>query len=341
MGKRRIIEADLRPSTFDLNNIFVIGKDINKAATLLEAGELVAIPTETVYGLAANALNETAVVKIFEAKNRPFFDPLIVHLAQIEQIPHYTQNIPEKAHLLARHFMPGPLTLLLEKTERISDLVTAGSPLVAIRIPRHLLSRELLGRLSFPLAAPSANPFGYISPTTAQHVEQQLGDIIPYILDGGPCEVGLESTIVGFQKEQVVVFRKGGIPVEAIEQIVGKVIVQTHSSSNPNSPGRLESHYAPATPIILGDIPELVRVYAGKKIGIISFQEPFPNLQVAAKVILSEQGDFSEAARNLFSGMRRLDEQSLDVIIAGWAPEEHLGRAINDRLSRAAAKRSH
>ncbi len=330
---------DLRPST--LKTLFVIGTDIYKATQLLESGELVAIPTETVYGLAANALNESAVVKIFEVKNRPFFDPLIIHLASVDQISDYTRNIPEKAHLLARHFMPGPLTLLLKKKDIIPDLVTAGSPLVAIRIPRHPVSQALLEQLSFPLAAPSANPFGYISPTTAQHVEQQLGELIPYILEGGPCEVGLESTIVGFEDEQVVVFRKGGIPIEAIESVAGQAIVQTHSSSNPSSPGRLESHYAPATPIVLGDIPELYKSYVGKKIGIISFQNPYPNLAVSARVILSERGDYSEAAKNLFSGMRWLDEQSLDVIIANWAPEEHLGRAINDRLSRAAAKRSH
>lgn len=318
----------------------MIGKDINKAAALLEAGELVAIPTETVYGLAANALNESAVVKIFEAKNRPFFDPLIVHLANIEQIPLFTQNMPEKARELARHFMPGPLTLLLEKNDRVPDLVTAGSPLVAIRIPRHPLSLELLANLSFPLAAPSANPFGYISPTTAQHVDQQLGELIPYILEGGPCEIGLESTIVGFQENEVVVHRKGGIPVEAIESIIGKVSVQTHSTSNPNSPGRLESHYAPATPIFLGDIRTLLKAYAGKKVGIISFQDPYQDLEVTARVVLSEKGDFNEAARNLFSGMRWLDGQALDVILASWAPEKHLGRAINDRLGRAAAKRS-
>ncbi len=317
----------------------MIGIDINKAAGLLEAGELVAIPTETVYGLAANALDEKAVVKIFEVKNRPFFDPLIIHLAKVAQIERYTLPLPEKAQVLARHFLPGPLTLLLEKKDVIPDLVTAGSPLVAVRIPRHPLSQELLSRLSFPLAAPSANPFGYISPTTAQHVERQLGSLIPYILDGGPCQVGLESTIVGFQEQKVTVFRQGGIAVEEIEALIGPVMVQTHSSSNPHSPGLLESHYAPATPILLGNLADLAKAFEGKKIGLISFKKAYPEIEAHARVVLSAQGDFKEAARNLFSGMRRLDEEKLDVILAEWVPDKDLGRAINDRLSRAAAKR--
>lgn len=317
----------------------MIGTDITKAVQLLKKGELVAIPTETVYGLAANALNESAVVKIFEVKNRPFFDPLIIHLPRFEEVERYTRNIPAQAYRLAQQFMPGPLTLLLERNERIPDLVTAGSPLVAVRIPRHPLTQALLQQIDFPLAAPSANPFGYISPTTAQHVERQLGASIPYILDGGPCEVGLESTIAGFEGERVKVYRKGGIAVEDIEKEVGEVLMQTHSTSNPNAPGRLESHYAPRTPIVIGDIPSLADHFSGKKIGLISFQKTYSEVKAAERIVLSRTGDFKEAARRLFSGMRWLDEQQLDLILAEWAPEEHLGRAINDRLSRAAAKR--
>jgi len=317
----------------------LIGTDITKAVQLLKKGELVAIPTETVYGLAANALNESAVVKIFEVKNRPFFDPLIIHLPRFEEVERYTRNIPAQAYRLAQQFMPGPLTLLLERNERIPDLVTAGSPLVAVRIPRHPLTQALLQQIDFPLAAPSANPFGYISPTTAQHVERQLGASIPYILDGGPCEVGLESTIAGFEGERVKVYRKGGIAVEDIEKEVGEVLMQTHSTSNPNAPGRLESHYAPRTPIVIGDIPSLADHFSGKKIGLISFQKTYSEVKAAERIVLSRTGDFKEAARRLFSGMRWLDEQQLDLILAEWAPEEHLGRAINDRLSRAAAKR--
>ncbi len=316
-----------------------IGTDVNKAADLLKKGSLVAIPTETVYGLAANALNKDAVINIFEVKKRPFFDPLIVHLAGIDQIEDYTKHFPAKAQLLARELMPGPLTLLLEKNNKISDLLTAGSPLVAIRIPSHPLCQKLLKKLPFPLAAPSANPFGYISPTTASHVEQQLGEDIPYILNGGPCQVGLESTIVGFEENDLIVYRKGGIAVEEIELIGGNVIVQTHSTSNPNSPGRLESHYAPKTPILIGNILQLSQLQDQKKIGIISFRNDYKEIPAAARITLSPSGDFKEAAQNLFSGMRWLDQQSLDVILTEWVPDEHLGRAINDRLSRAAAKR--
>lgn len=223
----------------------MIGTDVDQAVALLEAEEVVAIPTETVYGLAGNAFSVKAVSGIFEAKNRPSFDPLIVHVADKNSIKEVVQNIPKELDTLSRHFMPGPLTLLLPKNEKISDLVTAGSPLVAIRIPQHPLAKALLQRLSFPLCAPSANPFGYISPTHAEHVEAQLGEKIPYILDGGACEVGVESTIVGMEEGKVTIFRKGGIPVEALEALIGPVQVKTHSSSNPKAPGMLKSHYAP------------------------------------------------------------------------------------------------
>ncbi len=312
----------------------MIGTEIDIAARLLQAGELVGIPTETVYGLAGNALNEAAVAKIFVVKNRPRFDPLIVHTSSIALMETLVLEIPAKARLLAATFMPGPLTLLLPKKEWIPDLVTAGSPLVAVRIPKHPMALVLLQKLDFPIAAPSANPFGYISPTTAQHVAQQLGNKIPYILDGGACTVGLESTIVGFEKEEVIIFRKGGIPVEAIEKIIGSVTVQAHSSSQPQAPGMLQSHYAPRIPLILGDIKHLIAQHQGKKIGIIAFQQDFSSAYPA--VILSPSGNFEEAARRLFAGMRYLDSLPLDLILAELVPEEDLGRAINDRLRRAA-----
>ena len=207
----------------------MIGNDLAQAKQLLAAGQLVAIPTETVYGLAGNALDEQAVLEIFRVKNRPAFDPLIVHTDSFERIADFVREIPEKALLLAQHLMPGALTLLLPKSDLIPDLVTSGLDRVAVRIPNHSLTRSLLSGLSFPLAAPSANPFGYISPTTAQHVEQQLGNQIPYILDGGPCEVGLESTIVGFENDEPIIYRKGGLAIETIERLVGTVRVQAHS----------------------------------------------------------------------------------------------------------------
>ena len=188
----------------------MIGTALSTAIELLRRDEVVAIPTETVYGLAGNALYPKAIASIFEIKNRPRFDPLIVHASSVERLSQYANAFPEAARRLADQFMPGPLTLLLDKAAIIPDLVTAGSPRVALRVPNHPLTLSLLQQLDFPLAAPSANPFGYISPTTAQHVADQLGSQIPYILDGGPCQVGVESTIVGFEDGQAVVYRKGG-----------------------------------------------------------------------------------------------------------------------------------
>lgn len=315
----------------------VIGTDLDVAVELLKQNQLVAIPTETVYGLAGNALHDKAVAQIFAVKNRPSFDPLIVHTSNLERLQSFVLNFPEKAKILAEAFLPGPLTLLLPKKDFIPDIVTAGSPLVALRIPNHPLTLKLLEMLDFPLAAPSANPFGYISPTTAQHVAQQLDNQIPYILDGGACTVGLESTIVGFE-EDVIVYRKGGISIESIEKWVGKVRVQPHSSSNPQAPGMLKSHYAPRVPLVLGNIEALLQQYEGKKIGILSFNKTFSASLPYNPITLSPSGDFAEAARNLFAGMRYLDSLDLDVIVAELLPEEGLGRAINDRLRRAAAR---
>jgi len=316
-----------------------IGTDIAHAIALLQQGKLVAIPTETVYGLAGNALNEATVAAIFEAKNRPTFDPLIIHIADWRHAERWVLDIPEKAEALAKAFLPGPLTLLLPKRPIISDLVTAGSPFVAIRVPAHPMARKVLEALDFPLAAPSANPFGYISPTTAAHVAQQLGGKIPYILDGGPCQVGLESTIVGFEGDGPVVLRKGGISIEAIEAVIGPVTVQEHSSSKPSAPGMLLSHYAPGTPLVLGNLQELAAQYPGAKIGVLAFRQPLSGLPTEQQIVLSAKGDFAEAAQHLFAGLRYLDGLKLDVILAELLPEAQLGRAINDRLRRAAAKR--
>lgn len=318
----------------------MIGTDVGFAVQLLQAGKLVAIPTETVYGLAGNAFSEEAVSAIFAVKQRPVFDPLIVHTSSIERLTQLALELPEAAYTLAQHFMPGPLTLLVPKAAVIPDLVTAGSPLVALRIPRHPLTLQVLESLDFPLAAPSANPFGYISPTTAAHVAQQLGTKIPYILDGGSCQVGLESTIVGFPEgRKPVVLRKGGLSVESIEAAIGPVDVRVHSSSNPQAPGMLKSHYAPRIPLQIGDIETLLRIHNGKRIGILSFQRCVPGIEPKYQVQLSVDGDYAEAARNLFSGMRYLDGLELDLLLAEWVPEKDLGRAINDRLRRAAAEK--
>jgi Sua5/YciO/YrdC/YwlC family protein len=317
----------------------VIGKDIAEAKQILTDGNLVAIPTETVYGLAGNALNDQAVAKIFEAKNRPSFDPLILHTDSFEKLKTFVKEFSQPLEKLAKAFWPGPLTLLLPKKEIISDLVTAGLERVAVRVPQHPVALKLLGELDFPLAAPSANPFGYISPTQAGHVQAQLGDKIQYILDGGACQVGLESTIVGMEEDQIVVYRLGGLDLLEIEKIVGKVEVRSHSSSNPAAPGLLKSHYAPRKPFLVGDLERLIPEYLekGERFAVLSLARNFPLPVDFPQYQLSNVADLAEAARHLFGYMRSLDESDVHVILAEWMPEEGLGRAINDRLRRAAA----
>lgn len=314
-----------------------IGSNIQKAKSLLEDGQLVAIPTETVYGLAGNAYNLDAVANIFATKNRPAFDPLIVHTHSIDEVKNLVIDIPEKAATLAKQYWPGPLTLLLKRKSIIPDLVTSGLDTVAIRIPNKEITLELLRSLSFPLVAPSANPFGYISPTSAQHVEDQLGSKIPYILDGGESHVGIESTIVGFENDEITIHRLGGVSVDDIETLIGKVKVKTHSSSNPLAPGMLENHYSPLTPILLGDIRLNLEKHSDKKIGVLSFSTDFGQ---EIQKILSPDGKMTTAAKNLFAYLRWLDRQPLDLILTELVPEEGLGLAINDRLRRAAAKKT-
>lgn len=316
------------------------GRNILKARALLEAGQLVAIPTETVYGLAGNAFIGDAVARIFQAKNRPTFNPLIIHSDSTDKIRGYVKNVPGEAIELANKFWPGPLTMLLLKDQKIPDLVTAGSDLVAVRIPNHPLTLELLRSIDFPLAAPSANPFGYISPTTAGHVNKQLGNKIPYILDGGACEVGIESTIVGFDTDRPVIYRLGGISVEEIEKTIGEVEVKPHSSSEPKAPGMLKSHYAPSKKVILGDLEKLIKEYKHEEFGIISFRDTYPDVSVEKQAALSESGDLREAAAKLFAVLRYLDKLPISYIFAELLPEHGLGRAINDRLKRAAAERA-
>lgn len=316
----------------------LIGKDILQAKIFLEQSQVVAIPTETVYGLAGNAFDDKAVARIFRVKNRPTFDPLIVHTNNLEKLKTFVSHFPEKAKALASVFWPGPLTLVLPRTDRISDLVTAGMDTVGVRIPNHPLTRQLLEILDFPLAAPSANPFGYISPTQAAHVQAQLGERIPYILDGGSAQIGIESTIIGFTGEDAVVYRLGGISLEAVEKVIGQVEVQTHSSSNPHAPGMLSSHYAPGKPLYTHNISSLLQQFPPEKIGVLAFKNYVKNIPAENQIILSAEGDFSEAARHLFAGMRKLDALPVQAIFAELLPEQELGRAINDRIRRAAVK---
>lgn len=317
-----------------------LGTDIDLAQSFLENGQLVGIPTETVYGLAGNALNPESVALIFETKNRPTFDPLILHTSSIERVGEFVSDFPEKLKQLAKKFWPGPLTLLLPRKPIVPDLVTSGLDRVAVRVPNHPLTLALLEQLEFPLAAPSANPFGYISPTQAEHVQAQLGEKIRYILDGGPCAVGLESTIVGMEGAEVIIYRLGGLEINEIEKVVGSVKVKDHSSSNPSAPGQLESHYAPRKPFILGDLNAMVaeKLNQGIDFGVLCFSGFFEQVPQERQISLSPSGDLHEAAQNLFSAMRKLDEGNSAMILSELVPDEGLGKAINDRLRRAGVK---
>ncbi len=315
-----------------------IGDDIQKAKKILTNSGLVSIPTETVYGLAANAFDTDAVLKIFSTKNRPTFDPLIVHTDSIVKIESFTKTIPVKALALAEKFWPGALTLLLEKTPQIQDIVTSGLPKVAVRIPNHPLSLDLLSQLDFPLAAPSANPFGYVSPTTAKHVDDQLGDKISYILNGGDCSIGIESTIVGFEDEEAIVYRLGGLSIDDIEKTIGNVKIMSHSTSHPESPGQLKSHYAPKKKIVVGNISDLLSLYDDSQVGILSFQKQYPKVAKENQIQLSTKGSINEAAKNLFGALRKFDLMPVDIVLTELVPNEGLGLAINDRLKRAAAE---
>jgi L-threonylcarbamoyladenylate synthase len=215
--------------------------------------------------------------------------------------------------------------------------VTSGLDRVGIRCPNHELTLELLESLSFPLAAPSANPFGYVSPTRPEHVNEQLGDKIAYILDGGECRVGIESTIIGFEEKQPIVYRVGGLSVEKIELIIGDVKVRTQSLSNPQAPGQLQSHYAPRKKLKIGDIDQMLSEIKSKHIGVLSFQKKYSSNSIEKQIVLSSQGDLNEAAQKLFSALRELDKSKVEIILTEEVPDIGLGRAINDRLKRASA----
>ena len=315
-----------------------ITTDVAQAVDILRAGGLVAFATETVYGLGANALNEQAVARVFEAKNRPHFDPLIVHVADESWLPRLVREISPTARQLAAAFWPGPLTMVLPKTDLVPDLVTSGLPSVAIRMPSHPQARELLRLVDLPIAAPSANPFGQLSPTSAEHVAQTLGAKIDLILDGGPATVGVESTVVLVVENGVQILRHGGLTQEQIESVVGRVTQpqrsQTESEAAP-SPGMLPQHYAPRTRLLLSS--DLASVdLRGLRVGALMLTPTTSALEFETIEVLTIDGNLTMAAAGFFAALRRLDQQRLDAIVAFPFPERELGRALNDRLRRAA-----
>ncbi len=306
------------------------GQDLKKAADSIRKGELIAFPTETVYGLGANALDDRAVAAIFEAKGRPSFNPLIIHVPSFEVATQYVLFNPT-AEKLAKSFWPGALTLVLPRTEEcpVSLLASAGLETLAIRVPGHRLALEFLEICDRPLAAPSANRSGGISPTKADHVLGSLGDKITGIIDDGPCQIGVESTVVGFDGDAAVLLRPGGITAEAIEACVGS-LKSPGTDGAITSPGMLQSHYAPNSKVRLNA--------TDKRTGesFIGFGRDQDRL---ADVNLSESGDLTEATSRLFSALHFLDEVTENGIAVGPIPEVGLGVAINDRLRRAAAPR--
>jgi L-threonylcarbamoyladenylate synthase len=314
-----------------------VGDDVVRAAELLRGGGLVAFATETVYGLGANALDVSAVARVFEAKQRPTFDPLIVHVAELDDLRPLLVDLPSPARLLAERFWPGPLTLVLPKSDVVPDLVTAGLDTVAVRVPGHEQARELLRQAGVPVAAPSANPFGQVSPTRAAHVVEQLGDRIDYVLDGGPCRVGVESSVLDLSRSRPVLLRPGGVPVEELEAVVGPVSSPDASDlAKPHAPGMLPKHYAPRTPLRIrtggnDDLSEDARI------GRLAFTTPQDRERFAAVEVLSPTGDLAEAAANFFAALRRLDAADVTGILADPFPDHGLGRALNDRLRRAAS----
>jgi len=321
---------------FVLPFLYFTGKmyiSIEKAAKILRTGGIVAIPTETVYGLAGNAFDETAVAKVFAVKERPFFDPLIVHIAEIEEIELLATEIPKNAKLLAERFWPGPLTLVLPKKENVPNLTTGGLPTVAVRMPKNQIARDIIKLSGFPLAAPSANKFQHLSPTSPEHVLEQLSGKIDGIVDGRVCEIGVESTVVGFENDMPVIYRPGAVTKEMIAESLGKIL--DPKSNAILSPGMLEKHYSPNTLLSLG-LPSEVP----PNCGLLAFGELPENASLFAKALnLSAKGDSTEAAANLYGMLHELDSCGLSKIYAVLLPPVGIGVAINDRLGKAAGVR--
>ncbi len=325
-------------------------ESIRQAVDVLRGGGVVAFPTETVYGLGADATNEKAVCRVFEAKKRPTFDPLIVHVASVEQAHSLWQGVPPAAESLARRFWPGPLTIVLPKAASVLDLVTAGLPTVAVRMPRHDVALTLIKALGRPIAAPSANVFGHTSPTSAAHVMEDLGEAVDLILDGGPCSVGLESTVLKIERGTGFLLRPGAVSADELRSILPVEDAPGKAPAAPlESPGQMESHYAPWTRFVLlpkkfkeftGEFEEMRKEWEAMKglpprVGLLSFGRSGEELNLESAQNLSVSGDLVEAATNLFQAMRKLDKMHLDFILAEPVPEKGIGEAIMDRLRRA------
>jgi len=315
-----------------------VGKSINESIRNLKKGEIVGIPTETVYGLGVNALDQKAVSKVFKLKKRPYYDPLICHTDSIEKVKMFVKTFPKKAEILAKNFWPGPLTILLEKKNIIPDITTSKLKLVGFRIPDNKLTLSILKKIDFPVAAPSANPFGYISPTSPNHILNMFNNEISYVLDGGGCNIGIESTIVGFENKKTLVYRVGGITIEKLEKIIGKVEIFKKNINLPKSSGMLKNHYSPKKDLIVGDIQSLIKKFFNKKIGILSFNKYYNDVDLKNQIILSKNLNLEQASRNLYKSLHLLDNMNIDVILTSLLPNYGIGKSINDRIIKASKK---
>ena len=312
-------------------------ENILKGAEILSRGGLVAFPTETVYGLGGNALDPRSVAKIFAAKNRPTFDPLITHIADWKTLDRVAEVGNEKIYEILRHFWPGSLTVILPRKKIIPDLITSGLPTMAVRMPDHPIALELIRHSTGAIAAPSANPFGFLSPTTAEHVEASLGDKIDMILDGGSCRVGVESTVLDLTKEVPLVLRPGGLAIEDIRKYLGEVEVFNRTTTSPTAPGQLEMHYSPRKALHIVEQAEDVMIR--EKAGILLFKSGPDTSGFSSVETLSPDGDPVEAAANLFLALHRLDaDKKTEVLYAEKVPTYGLGRAVMDRIYKASVK---
>jgi L-threonylcarbamoyladenylate synthase len=308
---------------------------IERAVAVLSAGGVVAFPTETVYGLGADTFNSYAVAKIFEIKRRPRFDPLIVHICNKNSVFDIVDNVPLLAARIADRFWPGPLTIILKKQNKIPDIVTAGLQTVGIRMPSHPVAHELIKVLGRPIAAPSANPFGYISPTKVTHVVKSFKDNVPIVLDGGDSQFGIESTIISIDDDKVIVHRHGAIPIEEIRSM-GIATEEKKSNDICEAPGELPYHYAPAKPLVIINAIDEVSLKNSSFLGFIEKKETRPVSRYIR--YLCQNGDLKEAAANFFSHLIDLDREDVDIIYAERIPEKGLGKAMMDRLRKAARK---
>ncbi|MFC4061749.1 L-threonylcarbamoyladenylate synthase [Planomonospora corallina] len=316
--------------------------DIERAAGVLRGGGLVAFPTETVYGLGADAEDSAAVARVFQAKGRPPSHPLIVHLGGAEQLGDWAEDVPATARLLAERFWPGPLTLVLRRGRRVSPEATGGLETVAVRVPGHPVALALLSAFGGGIAAPSANRFGSVSPTTAGHVRAELGDAVDFVLDGGPCEVGVESTIVDATGAVPSVLRPGGVTREDLEAVLGHPLA-VGSATRVRVPGQHPSHYAPRARVVLVE-PEKIVAEAelaqelGHRVGVF-LPASLAGVEVRAHAVVALPASAAAYARGLYGFLRELDQRGCDLIVASLPAEEGLGLAIANRLRRAAGPR--